>query len=82
MTTQMCLLALLVNFMKMFYVKVIQWYNMSTFLNNILLVLNDNCDLPTCIVGDFHEDILCKSDKSICKFFHSVKFVQKVTSPM
>ena len=40
-------------------------YNV-TFLNNILLVLNDNCDVPTCIVGDFNEVILCKNDESIC----------------
>ena len=44
-------------------------------------VLNDYCNVLTCIVGDFNENILDNVEKNIHKTFTDAGFNQHVNTP-
>ena len=56
-------------------------YNKKNFMEKLCNVLNDHCDLPTCIVGDFNENILDNVEKHIYKTFTGAGFIQHVNTP-
>ena len=56
-------------------------YNKKQFMEKLCNVLNDHCNVPTCIVGDFNENILDNVEKNIHKTFTDTGFHQHVNTP-
>ena len=56
-------------------------YNKKKFMEKLCNVLNDHCNVPTCIVGDFNENILDNVEKNIHKTFTDAGFNQHINTP-
>ena len=54
--------------------------HMNTFMNVLVTIINQNIvsvsDIPTLLMGDFNEDVLCKSDSRILTAMSSYGYEQ------
>ena len=55
--------------------------NRNLFLSTLCEVLNNICDVPICVVGDFNEDLLDTKQNKIHKTLTNAGFVQHVKVP-
>ena len=56
--------------------------NKNKFISNLCEVLNNICDVPICVVGDFNEDLLdTKQNNKIYKTLTNAGFIQHVKVP-
>ena len=53
----------------------------DVFLNNMLAIIDQFHLIPTCIVGDFNEDVSITSNTHCCGMFTSQAFKQMVSKP-
>ena len=56
-------------------------YDKKQFTEKLCSVVNDHCDVPVCILGDFNENLLGNMDKHIWKTFTNAGFTQHVEHP-
>ena len=60
-----------------------QWHLISHFTPAGSIVITQICqDTPTCFIGDFNEELLLGSNKTICNMFASYGFQQHVKKPI
>ena len=58
-------------------------YNKTKFISDLTNILNDVCDVPTCLIGDFNEDLLdIAQPNKIFTTLIKAGFIQHVKGPI
>ena len=53
----------------------------DVFMNNMLDIISQFQNVPTCIVGDFNEDVSITSNTHCCTMFRLQGFQQMISKP-
>ena len=53
----------------------------DVFMNHMLVIIAQFHHIPTCVVGDFNEDVSITSNTHCCAMFTSQGFKQMVSKP-